>query len=66
MDYYERIVDLTPEEAVAILEGLSAAGDQEEAHGRADDALLGVLRPALPEVARAYVDAKIRVGFWYA
>ena len=52
-----------PEEAVVALDAI-AAGDNEVAHGSADDILLAV---APPEVAEAWRRAEERVGgFWYA
>lgn len=55
---------MTPAEAVEALDALYDADiDQETAHVKADELLLG---QAPAEVGEAYDRARSRIGFWYA
>jgi hypothetical protein len=47
---------------IRILDSLTD-DDPEEAHGRADDIAVAMLPP---RVAKAWVEASERCGFWYA
>ena len=53
---------MTEQEAIDILDGLTD-GDQEQAHGVADDVLCAMVSE---DVAAAFKRARQRVGFWYA
>ena len=55
----------TPEEAVEQLERLN--GDPEQDHPEAEDILCATLRfLGHAEIAQEFIDARDRVGFWYA
>lgn len=55
------------EDAIAELNAMNEGGDNEIAHGRADDILISVLKAeGLSDLAAAWERAANRVGFWYA
>ena len=52
--------------AKAVEELNALHGDETIAHHRADDILCEFIEAkGYPEVAKAFADAKARVGFWY-
>lgn len=58
---------MTKQEAIAELNSMPANGDEECLHCRADFVVCEVLRSVgCEEVAKAFEEARERVGFWYA
>lgn len=60
---------MTAIEALEALRALPKDGDNEGDHVKADDILVAFLKahdPACADIAKAYEEARERVGFWYA
>lgn len=54
-------------DAIEELEKMTARGDTEVLHSRADNILLEALEQlGYPALAKAYRAARARVGFWYS
>lgn len=58
---------MTKEQAIAALERWQEGADKEIAHDICDDVLVNFLYDnGFEDVAKAWMDARTRVGFWYA
>lgn len=58
---------MTRQEAISALEKWHEGSDEEIAHGLCDEVLVNFLYDnGYEDVAQAWMDARTRVGFWYA